>query len=350
MWFFNKSADMGIDLGTATVLVHIKGKGVVLQEPSVVAVDKSRNKVLAVGEEARQMIGRTPGNIVAIRPLRNGVISDYDVTEKMLQYFIRKGTGRNRVAAPKVMVCIPSQATEVEKRAVMDAARNSGARSVYLVEEPLAAAIGAGIDISEPNGRMVVDIGGGTCDIAVISLGGIVVRSSLKVAGDTFDDAIIRYIRNNYKLMIGERTAEELKIKVGCVVKGLKDESIAIKGRNLVTGLPDEVVIGSEQVREAVEDSVKLIAENLHSVLERTPPELAADIMEAGIIMTGGGSLLYGLDKYLENMTGVSVKVAEGAVTCVAEGTGKILEVFTKLNVNMDEDEVKLIKWGCRIS
>ena len=344
MWFFNKSTDMGIDLGTATVLVHIKGKGVVLQEPSVVAIDKTRNKVLAVGEEARQMIGRTPGNIVAIRPLRNGVISDYDVTEKMLQYFIKKGLGKARVAAPKVMVCIPSQATEVEKRAVMDAARNSGARSVYLIEEPLSAAIGAGIDISEPNGRMVVDIGGGTCDIAVISLGGIVVRSSLKVAGDTFDEAIIRYIKNNYKLMIGERTAEELKIKVGSAVKGLRDESLTIKGRNLVTGLPDEVVISSEQVREAVEESVKLIAENLHSVLERTPPELAADIMEAGILMTGGGALLYGLDKYLEATTGVSVRVADSAVTCVAEGTGKILEVFNKLNINMDEDEVKLIK------
>ena len=344
MWFFNKSTDMGIDLGTATVLVHIKGKGVVLQEPSVVAIDKTRNKVLAVGEEARQMIGRTPGNIVAIRPLRNGVISDYDVTEKMLQYFIKKGLGKARVAAPKVMVCIPSQATEVEKRAVMDAARNSGARSVYLIEEPLSAAIGAGIDISEPNGRMVVDIGGGTCDIAVISLGGIVVRSSLKVAGDTFDEAIIRYIKNNYKLMIGERTAEELKIKVGSAVKGLRDESLTIKGRNLVTGLPDEVVISSEQVREAVEESVKLIAENLHSVLERTPPELAADIMEAGILMTGGGALLYGLDKYLEATTGVSVRVADSAVTCVAEGPGKILEVFNKLNINMDEDEVKLIK------
>ena len=242
------------------------------------------------------------------------------------------------------MVCIPSQATEVEKRAVMDAARNSGARSVYLVEEPLSAAIGAGVDISEPNGRMVVDIGGGTCDIAVISLGGIVVRSSLKVAGDTFDEAIIRYIKNNYKLMIGERTAEELKIKVGSAVKGLRDESLSIKGRNLVTGLPDEVVISSEQVREAVEESVKQIAENLHSVLEKTPPELAADIMEAGILMTGGGALLYGLDKYLEATTGVSVKIADSAVTCVAEGTGKILEVFNKLNINMDNDEVKLIK------
>ncbi|MGL5822986.1 MAG: rod shape-determining protein MreB [Sarcina sp.] len=342
MWFFGRGTDMGIDLGTATVLVHIKGKGVVLQEPSVVAVDKERNKVLAVGEEARQMIGRTPGNIVAIRPLRNGVISDYDVTEKMLQYFIKKGSGKHRVSSPKVIVCIPSQATEVEKRAVMDAARNSGARTVSLVEEPLAAAIGAGIDISEPNGRMVVDIGGGTCDIAVISLGGIVVRSSLKVAGDTFDEAIIKYIRNNFKLMIGERTAEELKIKVGSALKNSRDEKVAIKGRNLVTGLPDEVIISSEQVREAVEDCVRAIAENLHSVLERTPPELAADIMEAGIIMTGGGALLYGLDKYLEEATGVTVRVADDAVRCVAEGTGKILDAFSKMDI--DEDEVKIVK------
>ncbi|MGL5633677.1 MAG: rod shape-determining protein MreB [Sarcina sp.] len=342
MWFFGRGTDMGIDLGTATVLVHIKGKGIVLQEPSVVAVDKERNKVLAVGEEARQMIGRTPGNIVAIRPLRNGVISDYDVTEKMLQYFIKKGSGKHRVSSPKVIVCIPSQATEVEKRAVMDAARNSGARTVSLVEEPLAAAIGAGIDISEPNGRMVVDIGGGTCDIAVISLGGIVVRSSLKVAGDTFDEAIIKYIRNNFKLMIGERTAEELKIKVGSALKNSRDEKVVIKGRNLVTGLPDEVIISSEQVREAVEDCVRAIAENLHSVLERTPPELAADIMEAGIIMTGGGALLYGLDKYLEEATGVNVRVADDAVRCVAEGTGKILDAFSKMDI--DEDEVKIVK------
>lgn len=344
MWFFKSGSDMGIDLGTATVLVHIKGKGIVLQEPSVVAVDKTRNKVLAVGEEARQMIGRTPGNIVAIRPLRNGVISDYDVTEKMLQYFIKKGTGKTRVAAPKVMVCIPSQATEVEKRAVMDAAKNSGARSVYLIEEPLAAAIGAGVDISLPNGHMVVDIGGGTCDIAVISLGGIVVRSSLKVAGDSFDEAIIKYIRNNYKLMIGERTAEELKIKVGSAMNGLRKESMAVKGRNMITGLPDEVIISTEQVTEAVEECVKQIANNLHSVLERTPPELAADIMEEGILMTGGGALLYGLDKYLEFKTGVSVKVADGAVSCVAIGTGKILDVFDKMNLSMDEEEVRLIK------
>ena len=344
MWFFNSGTNMGIDLGTASVLVYIKGKGVVLQEPSVVAIDKSRNKVLAVGEEARQMIGRTPGNIVAIRPLRNGVISDYDVTEKMLQYFIKKGIGKSKVAAPKVMICIPSQATEVEKRAVSDAARNSGARSVYLVEEPLAAAIGAGIDISIPNGHMVVDIGGGTCDIAVISLGGIVVRSSLKIAGDSFDDAIIKYIRNNYKLMIGERTAEELKIKVGAAMEGVRDESLTIKGRNMITGLPDEAVISTEHVREAVEDSVKLIAESLHSVLERTPPELAADIMEEGILMTGGGALLYGLDKFLESKTGVEVRVAEDAITCVAEGTGKILDVLDKLNINMDAEEVNLIK------
>lgn len=343
MWFFSIGTDMGIDLGTATVLVYLKDKGVVLKEPSVVAVDKNKNQVLAVGEEARQMIGRTPGNIVAVRPLRDGVISDYDITEKMLKYFIKKGCGKRRISAPNVMVCIPSQATEVEKRAVINATKNSGAKNVYLIEEPLAAAIGAGLDISEPNGLMVVDIGGGTTDVAVISLGGVVVRDSLKIAGDKFDEAIIKHIRNKYKLMIGERTAEDLKISIGSACEGLRNYVMPVKGRNLITGLPDTVEVNSEEIRNALEEPVSLIAETVHAVLEKTPPELSADIMESGILLTGGGGLLFGLDKYIEKITGVKVKVAEDSVECVAKGTGKSLKHLNKIEFNSDK-EVKLIE------
>lgn len=343
MWFLGMGTDIGIDLGTATVLVYIKDKGVVLKEPSVVAIDKNSNKILAVGEEARQMIGRTPGNIVAVRPLRDGVISDYDMTEKMLTYFIRKGCGKKRVSAPKVMVCVPSQATEVEKRAIIDASKNSGARTVYLIEEPLAAAVGAGIDINKPSGNMVVDIGGGTTDIAVISLGGIVVRSSIKIAGDKFDEVIIKYIRNKYKLMIGERTAEDLKINVGSVFKDLRNLTMPVKGRNLITGLPDVVDITTEEIRIALKETVRMILEAVHSVLERTPPELAADIIEHGILMTGGGALLHGLDKYLESEIGVSVRVADDAISCVAMGTGIALKNFEKLELNKDM-EVELVE------
>ena len=280
MWFWRKGTDMGIDLGTATVLVYMKDKGIVLKEPSVVAIDKNKNKVLAVGEAARQMIGRTPGNIVALRPMRNGVISDYEMTEAMLKYFIKKGVGNRRISAPKVMICIPCQATEIEKRAVIDAAKNSGAKNVYLIEEPLAAAIGAGLDISKASGHMVVDIGGGTADIAIISLGGIVIRESVKVAGDRFDEAIIKFVRSKYKLMIGERTAEELKINVATVVEGNRKESMEVKGRNLVTGLPGIITVDSEELRIALKDDVSIIGEAVHSVLEKTPPELAADIIE----------------------------------------------------------------------
>ncbi|GKU23324.1 rod shape-determining protein [Clostridium folliculivorans] len=343
MWFLGMGTDIGIDLGTATVLVYIKDKGVVLKEPSVVAIDKNSNKILAVGEEARQMIGRTPGNIVAVRPLRDGVISDYDMTEKMLTYFIRKGCGKKRVSAPKVMVCVPSQATEVEKRAIIDASKNSGARTVYLIEEPLAAAVGAGIDINKPSGNMVVDIGGGTTDIAVISLGGIVVRSSIKIAGDKFDEVIIKYIRNKYKLMIGERTAENLKINIGSVFKDLRNLTMPVKGRNLITGLPDVVDITTEEIRIALKETVRMILEAVHSVLERTPPELAADIIEHGILMTGGGALLHGLDKYLESEIGVSVRVADDAISCVAMGTGIALKNFEKLELNKDM-EVELVE------
>lgn len=343
MWFWRKGTDMGIDLGTATVLVYMKDKGIVLKEPSVVAIDKNKNKVLAVGEAARQMIGRTPGNIVALRPMRNGVISDYEMTEAMLKYFIKKGVGNKRISAPKVMVCIPSQATEIEKRAVIDAAKNSGAKNVYLIEEPLAAAIGAGLDISKASGHMVVDIGGGTADIAIISLGGIVIRQSVKVAGDKFDEAIIKFVRNKYKLMIGERTAEELKINVATVVEGNRNEFMEVRGRNLITGLPGVVKVDSGELRMALKDQVNIIGEAVHSVLEKTPPELAADIIEEGILMTGGGALLNGLDKFIEQRTGVKVNVAEDAVRCVAEGTGKVLKAFEKINLSMDDLEVKLI-------
>lgn len=343
MWFLSMGTDMGIDLGTATVLVYIKGKGVILKEPSVVAIDKANNKVLAVGEEARKMIGRTPGNIVAVRPLKDGVISDYDVTEKMLKHFIRKACGKRRISAPKVMVCVPCQATEVEKRAVRDAAIHAGAKKVYLIEEPLAAAIGAGVDITIPSGNMVIDIGGGTTDVAVISLGGIVVRSSIKIAGDKFDEAIMKYIRKKHKLMIGERTAEDLKINVGSAFKREEEVYMDVKGRDLITGLPKSITVSSEEMREALHETITAIAETTHNVLEKTPPELAADIAEKGILMTGGGSLLNGLDKLIEHVTKVPVRVADEAVSCVAIGTGKVLDFIDKLDVTLNDSEVALI-------
>ncbi len=320
--------DIGIDLGTATVLVYIKGKGIVLREPSVVAIDRNTNKMLAVGEEARKMLGRTPGNIVAIRPLREGVISDYDITERMLKYFISKVCG-NRISKlfrPRIMVCVPSGVTEVERRAVIDAAEQAGARKTYLIEEPIAAAIGAGIDISKACGSMVVDIGGGTTDIAVISLGGTVVSSSIKVAGDKFDEAIVRYMRKKHNVMIGERTAEDLKINIGTVFPRVKEISMDIRGRNLISGLPKTINVTSSEMMLALEEPISSIIEAVHAVLERTPPELAADISDRGIVMTGGGSLIYGLDKLLQQKTGINVVIADEAVSCVALGTGKALE------------------------
>ena len=333
MWFWRKSADLGIDLGTATVLVYVKGKGVILKEPSVVAINKVNNKILAVGEEARNMIGRTPGNIVAVRPLKDGVISDYDITEKMLKEFIKKACGGKKIIAPKVMVCIPSQATEVEKRAVIDATKNSGAKEVHLIEEPLSAAIGAGIDI-----------GGGTTDIAVISLGGVVIRKSIKSAGDRFDEAIVKYVRLKHRIMIGEKTAEDLKINIGCAYKDARESSYIMKGRNLVTGLPDQVEITSEEIREALEEPVGLIVDGVKSILEKTPPELASDIIEKGIIMTGGGSLLYGLDKLIEVNTGLNVKIAENSVEAVVEGTGQVLNYINKLQFDDSGNEISLIE------
>ncbi len=344
MWFWRKSADLGIDLGTATVLVYVKGKGVILKEPSVVAINKVNNKILAVGEEARKMIGRTPGNIIAVRPLKDGVISDYDITEKMLKEFIKKACGGKKIIAPKVMVCIPSQATEVEKRAVIDATKNSGAKEVHLIEEPLSAAIGAGIDITKPDGNMIVDIGGGTTDIAVISLGGVVIRKSIKSAGDRFDEAIVKYVRLKHRIMIGEKTAEDLKINIGCAYKDARDCSYVMKGRNLVTGLPDQVEITSEEIREALEELVGLIVDGVKSILEKTPPELAADIIEKGIIMTGGGSLLYGLDKLIEVSTGLNVKIAENSVEAVVEGTGEVLNYINKLQFDDSGNEISLIE------
>ncbi|MFR3173476.1 MAG: rod shape-determining protein MreB [Clostridium sp.] len=344
MWFWRKSADLGIDLGTATVLVYVKGKGVILKEPSVVAINKVNNKILAVGEEARNMIGRTPGNIVAVRPLKDGVISDYDITEKMLKEFIKKACGGKKIIAPKVMVCIPSQATEVEKRAVIDATKNSGAKEVHLIEEPLSAAIGAGIDITKPDGNMIVDIGGGTTDIAVISLGGVVIRKSIKSAGDRFDEAIVKYVRLKHRIMIGEKTAEDLKINIGCAYKDARESSYIMKGRNLVTGLPDQVEITSEEIREALEEPVGLIVDGVKSILEKTPPELASDIIEKGIRMTGGGSLLYGLDKLIEVNTGLNVKIAENSVEAVVEGTGQVLNYINKLQFDDSGNEISLIE------
>ena len=317
--------DMGIDLGTATVIAYIKGKGIVLREPSVVAVNNITGEVLAVGHEARRMLGRTPGNIVATRPLRDGVISDYTVTEKMLKYFIGKIGGRF-LFAPRIMICIPSQITEVEKKAVIDAASNAGARKVYLIEEPIAAAIGAGLDISKPCGNMIVDIGGGTTDIAVISLGGAVVSSSIKVAGDKFDEYIVKYIKKRHNVMIGERTAEELKQQIGCVFPKIQDMEMDVRGRDLITGLPKTITIYSSEMMEALEEPAMLIVDAVHSVLEKTPPELAADISDKGIYMTGGGCLIDGLDRLLQEKTGINVMIAEDAISCVAKGTGKALD------------------------
>lgn len=329
MFFFGQ--DIGIDLGTATVIAYIKGKGIVLREPSVVAIDNNTGDVLAVGQEARRMLGRTPGNIVATRPLKDGVISDYTVTEKMLKYFINKIGGKS-IFAPRIMICIPSQVTEVEKKAVIDAASQAGARKVYLIEEPIAAAIGAGIDISKPCGNMIVDIGGGTTDIAVISLGGSVVSSSIKIAGDKFDEAVVKYIKKKHNVIIGDRTAEELKVNIGCVYPKIQDVEMDIRGRDLGTGLPKTLTISSSEMMEALIEPAMMIVDAVHGVLEKTPPELAADISDKGIYMTGGGALLDGLDKLLQEKTGINVMIAQDTVSCVALGTGKALDNLDSLD------------------
>ena len=317
--------EVGIDLGTANVLVYIKGKGVVLDEPSVVAINRDTNEIVAVGEEARQMLGRTPSNIVAVRPLRDGVISDYDVTERMLKYFIRRTCGSGRFFKPRIMVCVPSGVTEVEKRAVREAATQAGGKAVYLMEEPVAAAIGAGLDITKPNGVMIMDIGGGTTDVAVIALGGIVTSNSVKIAGDKFDESIVKYMRKEHKLYIGERTAEEMKMTIGTAYPREQIVVQECRGRDLVTGLPKSIEITSKQMMEALEEPLQVICETVHGVLERTPPELAADIGNGGITLTGGGALLHGIDKRIAERTGIPVIIAEDPKSCVAIGTGKAL-------------------------
>jgi len=320
------SNDMGIDLGTATTLVYVKGEGVVLCEPSVVAIDKVNEQVMAVGEEAKRMLGRTPGNIVAIRPMKDGAIADFDTTEAMLRYFIRKVHHRQVLVRPRIIIAIPSGITEVEKRAVRDSAERAGAREVYLVEEPMAAAIGVGLPIEEPVGNMIIDIGGGTTEIAVISLAGMVFSKTIRIGGDEMDEAIIEYLKKAYNLLIGERTAEEIKIKIGSAYPLEEEVTMEIKGRDLVSGLPKAVTISSEEVREALSEPIKAILEVTKISLERTPPELASDIIEHGIVMAGGGSLLRGLDKIISEETGLPVHVAENPLTAVVEGTGKILD------------------------
>ena len=325
------SSDIGIDLGTASILVYVKGKDVVLKEPSVVAYDRDTEQIMAIGEEARLMLGRTPGNIVAVRPLRQGVISDYKTTEKMLKYFIQKAVGKSFFGRrPRISVCVPSGVTDVEKRAVEDATYQAGARDVYIIEEPVAAAIGAGIDISRPCGNMIVDIGGGTSDIAVISLDGVVVSSSIKVAGDDFDDAIVRFMRKRHNLLIGERSAEEIKINIGTCYKRPENISMDIRGRNLVTGLPKTVTVSSDETEEALREVTSQIVDAVHSVLERTPPELAADIADRGIVLTGGGALLHGLEDLIEENTGITTMTAEEPLTAVAIGTGKYIEFLSE--------------------
>ena len=322
-------ADIGIDLGTASVLVYIKGHGVVLQEPSVVAIDKNTDSILAVGEEARRMIGRTPGNIVAIRPLKEGVISDYDVTEKMLKYFIKRVMRNRMFLKPRISVCVPSSVTEVERRAVEDATKQARARHVYVIEEPIAAAIGAGIDISRACGSMVLDIGGGTTDVAVISLGSAVVSTTIKVAGDHIDESIIRYMRRKHNVLIGERTAEEIKISIGTVFKRNPPVAAYVRGRDLVSGLPKTLTITSDEIMEAIGEPITNIIDAVHGILEQTPPELASDIADRGIVMTGGGSLIYGMDRLIRHVTGINAIIADHAVSCVAIGTGKYVEYLS---------------------
>lgn len=323
---FRLQAELGVDLGTANLLVYQRRRGIVLREPSVVAISQVTGKVLAVGEEARLMLGRTPGNITAIRPLQNGVIAEYSITLEMLRYVINKVLGKRRLFNPRMLVCVPSSATDVERRAVIQAAKEAGAAEVHLIEEPMAAAIGAGLPISQPGGNMVVDIGGGTTDVAVISLGGIVISRSVRVAGNKFDEAIMRHVRVAHNLMIGERTAEEIKIKIGSAYPLPQELRMEVRGRDLVEGLPKTVVIHSEEVRSALTEPINQIVEKVRSVLEETPPELASDIIERGIVLTGGGALLRGFDKLLSHATGIPVYVAEDPLSCVAIGTGRALE------------------------
>ncbi len=323
--------DIGIDLGTANVLIHVKGRGIVLNEPSVVAIDKNTNKVLAVGEEARKMVGRTPGNIIAIRPLKDGVIADFDVTEAMLKHFMNKLEVKGMLSKPRILICCPTNITSVEQKAIREAAEKSGGKKVYLEEEPKVAAIGAGMDIFQPSGNMVVDIGGGTTDVAVLSMGDIVTSQSIKMAGDRFDTEILNYVKKEYKLLIGERTSEDIKVKIGTVFPDSRNESMEIRGRDMVSGLPRTITIHSHEIEGALRESVAVIVQAAKSVLEETPPELSADIIDRGVILTGGGALLHGIDLLLAEELKVPVLVAENPMDCVAIGTGLMLENIDKI-------------------
>jgi len=325
------SKDIGIDLGTANVLIHVKGRGVVLDEPSVVAIESETKRVLAVGEEARRMVGRTPGNIIAIRPLKDGVIADFEITEMMLKYFIDKVGGRKWYSHPRILICCPTNITSVEQKAIREAAERSGAREVFLEEEPKVAAIGAGMDIFQPSGNMVVDIGGGTTDVAVLSMGDIVTSSSIKIAGDKFDSAIMKYIKTRYKLLIGERTSEDIKVKIATVYGDGRYDEMDIRGRDMVSGLPLTVTINSKEIKDALWESVSAIVQSAKTVLERTPPELSADIIDRGVILTGGGALLHGLDLLLSEELKVPVIVAEDPMHCVVKGTGVMLDNLDKV-------------------
>ena len=321
---FNK--DIGIDLGTANVLIYIKGQGVVLNEPSVVAMDLETKRPLAVGTEAREMLGRTPGKVTAIRPMKDGVIADFETTEVMLNYFIKKVNGKSFFSRPRILICCPSNITQVEKNAIVEAAERTGAKKVFLEEEPKVAAIGAGMDISKPSGNMVIDIGGGTTDIAVLSLGGIVNSSSIRIAGNTFDSDIVKYIKDKYKLLIGDRTAEDIKVTIGTVYPGSRNEKMEVRGRDLVTGLPHSITITSDEVEEALRESIYTIVHSAKGILEQTPPELAADIIDKGIVLTGGGAMVDGFSQLLAQELKVPVFIAESPLTCVAEGTGILLD------------------------
>ncbi len=329
MGFFAR--DIGIDLGTANTLVHVKGKGIIIREPSVVAVNKNTKTILAVGDDAKSMIGRTPGDIVAIRPMKDGVIADFDITQSMLKYFIKRAIGSGFVSKPRVVICVPSGVTEVEKRAVEEATLSAGAKEAYLIEEPMAAAIGANLPVEEPSGSMIVDIGGGTSEVAVISLGGIVTSKSLRVAGDEFDDAIVLFVKKEYNLMIGERSAEQIKMTIGNAYPKPKEEYMEVRGRDLITGLPKNITLSSSEINEALKEPINAIVDSIKYTLEKTPPELAADIMDRGIMLAGGGALLSGLDKLIREETGMPVMVAESPLDCVAIGTGKVLDEIESL-------------------
>lgn len=325
--------DIGIDLGTANVLIYVKGQGIVLNEPSVVAIDSETRKPLAVGKEAHEMLGRTPGRVNAIRPLKDGVIADFEITEIMLNHFIKKINGKGFWAKPRILICCPSNITQVEKNAIKEAAERTGAKKVLLDDEPKVAAVGAGLDISKPSGNMVIDIGGGTTDVAILSLGGIVTSESIKVAGDTFDSDIMKYIKDKYKLLVGEKTAQEIKLTIGNVFPEAKGDKMEVRGRDLVTGLPKTITISSKEIEEALKESIEMIIHAAKTVLEKTPPELSADIIDKGIVLTGGGALLKGFDKLLSQELKVPVYVAESPLTCVAEGTGIMLN-----NLNLVTD------------